>query len=62
MIEEKVLKNQLMDGEVNVSDDSQNYLPTPPNDERDDRRLEQPNFDERIGIETPQKPYKKKDI
>jgi len=46
MIEEKELKNQLMDGEVNVSDDSQNYLPTPPNDERDDRRLEQPNFDE----------------
>lgn len=36
-----------MDGEVNVSDDSQNYLPTPPNDD-DDRMLEDPNFDEQI--------------
>lgn len=29
MIEEKVLKNQLMDGEVEVSDDSQNYVRSP---------------------------------
>lgn len=38
LIEEKELKNQIMDGEVNVSDDSQNYLPTPPNE--DEGRLE----------------------
>lgn len=36
-----------MDGEVNVSDDSQNYLPTPPNDD-DEQGLLQPNFDEHV--------------
>lgn len=29
VIEEKALKNQLMDGEVEVSDDSQNYVHSP---------------------------------
>lgn len=46
MMDEKQLKNQLMDGEVNVSDDSENYLPTPPNDDEDDRRLQQPDFEQ----------------
>ncbi len=35
MIEEKALKNQLMDGEVEVSDDSQNYVHSPQNEEND---------------------------
>lgn len=39
VIEERELKNQIMDGEVNVSDDSQNYLPTPPNED-DEQGLE----------------------
>ena len=29
LIEERRIKNQLVDGEVNVSDDSQNYIQTP---------------------------------
>lgn len=29
LIEERKIKNQLVDGEVNVSDDSQNYIQTP---------------------------------
>lgn len=32
MIEEKVIKNQLVDGEIEVSDDSDNYMQTPPNE------------------------------
>ena len=31
--EERKIMNQLVDGEVNVSDDSQNYIPTPRDDE-----------------------------
>ncbi len=33
LIEERQIKNQLIDGEVVVSDDSQNYVQTPPNEE-----------------------------
>lgn len=33
VIEERQIKNQLIDGEVVVSDDSQNYVQTPPNEE-----------------------------
>lgn len=41
-----------MDGEVNVSDDSQNYLPTPGNEEEDSWRLNQPDFERGIQRET----------
>lgn len=37
MIEERQIKNQLIDGEVNVSDDSENYIQTPPEEESDQK-------------------------
>lgn len=41
VIEEKALKNQLMDGEVEVSDDSQNYVHSPQNEPENEEGQEQ---------------------
>lgn len=43
VLEEKSIKNQLVDMEVNVSNDSNNYVPTPRND---NKLLDQPDFDD----------------
>lgn len=43
VLEEKSVRNQLVDMEVDVSNDSNNYVPTPRND---NERLDQPDFDD----------------
>ena len=43
VLEEKSIRNQLVDMEVDVSNDSHNYVPTPRND---NDRLVQPDFDD----------------
>ena len=54
--EEKKIENDLMDGEINVSDDSENYIPTP----REDDDLEAEEDDEERGNGT-QRVYGGKD-
>jgi len=52
--EERKIMNQLVDGEVNVSDDSQNYIPTPREDEG--QTAPQINdFDEHLQLNNSQK-------
>lgn len=48
-VEERKIMNQLVDGEVHVSDDSQNYVPTP-REEEDDQAPGHPihNFEDHL--------------
>ena len=50
-VEERKIMNQLVDGEVHVSDDSQNYVPTP-REEEDDPTLGHPihNFEDQLEL------------
>ena len=53
--EERKIKNQLVDGEVNVSDDSQNYVPTPRDDDESPPKHQIHNFEEQLRMNESQK-------
>jgi len=46
--EERKIMNQLVDGEVNVSDDSQNYVPTPREDDDSSPTHQIHNFEDQL--------------
>jgi len=52
VIEEKDIKNQMIDAEIPVSDDSQNYIPTPTQSMQESQpQINNPNFDEPINAQ-----------
>jgi len=53
--DERKIMNQLVDGEVNVSDDSQNYIPTPRDDEDSQPAHQIHNFEDQLQMTDSQK-------
>lgn len=53
--EERKIMNQLVDGEVNVSDDSQNYIPTPRDDDDIHPSNQIQNFEDHLNLNNSQK-------
>ena len=53
--DERKIMNQLVDGEVNVSDDSQNYIPTPRDDDDSHPTHQIHNFEDQLQMTDSQK-------